>query len=327
MPASRPATATPSPTTRRSPPGSRRSPAPDAPAPAAHPASPHGPSLLIAGPTGTGKTHQAYGAIRALLAAGVRLRWEAITAADLYARLRPRPATTPNATCRRSARCPLLLLDDLGAAKSREWTEELTYRLINHRYNAPAPDPDHHQPAHRRPARRPRRPRRLPPRRDDRPRHPHRPRPQAPVPNLTGPGDSPRRTRDRKPQMVRDRAPPTQGTERGLTRGPVPFAVPAGDGPPNTPSGTGPAKNRGPVPVRKWGPVPRRFGDRSPSDTADSGTGPNKGPGHRSRGPEPGTRNQEPETRTGDGDRNGTAASRPRRTRKPTARSAGPQTQ
>lgn len=32
------------------------------------------------------------------------------------------------------ARCPLLLLDDLGAAKTSEWTEELTYRLINHRY-------------------------------------------------------------------------------------------------------------------------------------------------------------------------------------------------
>ena len=44
-----------------------RSPAPDAPALAVHPASPHGPSLLIAGPTGTGKTHQAYGAVRSLL--------------------------------------------------------------------------------------------------------------------------------------------------------------------------------------------------------------------------------------------------------------------
>ncbi|MFB9399100.1 ATP-binding protein [Streptomyces echinatus] len=31
-------------------------------------------------------------------------------------------------------RCPPLLQDDLGAAKTSEWTEELTYRLINHRY-------------------------------------------------------------------------------------------------------------------------------------------------------------------------------------------------
>lgn len=28
----------------------------------------------------------------------------------------------------------MLLLDDLGAAKTSEWTAELTYRLINHRY-------------------------------------------------------------------------------------------------------------------------------------------------------------------------------------------------
>ncbi|WP_438310644.1 ATP-binding protein [Streptomyces sp. HUAS TT3] len=93
-----------------------------------------GPSLLIAGPTGTGKTHQAYGAVRSLLAAGVRLRWEAVTAADLYARLRPRPGLDAERELHTLARCPLLVLDDLGAAKGSEWTEELTYRLINHRY-------------------------------------------------------------------------------------------------------------------------------------------------------------------------------------------------
>ncbi|GAB3950070.1 hypothetical protein GCM10028832_02850 [Streptomyces sparsus] len=93
-----------------------------------------GPSLLIAGPTGTGKTHQAYGAIRALLARGVRLRWEATTTADLYARLRPRNGHDAERDLQTLARCPLLLLDDLGAAKTSEWTEELTYRLINHRY-------------------------------------------------------------------------------------------------------------------------------------------------------------------------------------------------
>lgn len=93
-----------------------------------------GPSLLIAGPTGTGKTYQAYGAIRALLARGVRLRWEATTTADLHARLRPRVGRDAERDLRSLARCPLLLLDDLGAAKASEWTEELTYRLINHRY-------------------------------------------------------------------------------------------------------------------------------------------------------------------------------------------------
>ncbi|WP_328465830.1 ATP-binding protein [Streptomyces sp. NBC_00448] len=94
-----------------------------------------GPSLLIAGPTGTGKTHQAYGAIRALLRAGVRLRWEATTVADLYAAQRPQPGSDPEQQLWRLARSPLLLLDDLGAAKQSPWTEELTYRLVNHRYN------------------------------------------------------------------------------------------------------------------------------------------------------------------------------------------------
>ncbi|MDG4856720.1 ATP-binding protein [Streptomyces sp. T-3] len=104
------------------------------PGPGGAPGIAEGPSLLIAGPTGTGKTFQAYGAIRALLGAGVRLRWQAITVADMYANLRPRQGHDPERELQTLARCPLLLLDDLGAAKSSEWTEELTYRLINARY-------------------------------------------------------------------------------------------------------------------------------------------------------------------------------------------------
>ncbi|WUH92656.1 ATP-binding protein [Streptomyces sp. NBC_00433] len=105
------------------------------PGPGGAPGIATGPSLLIAGPTGTGKTHQAYGAIRTLLAAGVRLRWEATTAADLYAAQRPQHGSDPEQQLWRLARSPLLLLDDLGAAKQSPWTEELTYRLVNHRYN------------------------------------------------------------------------------------------------------------------------------------------------------------------------------------------------
>lgn len=93
-----------------------------------------GPSLLIAGPTGTGKTHEAYGAVRSLLTAGVRLRWEAATTADLYAHLRPRAGHDAERDLSTLSRCPLLIVDDLGAAKQSEWTEEITYRLINHRY-------------------------------------------------------------------------------------------------------------------------------------------------------------------------------------------------
>jgi DNA replication protein DnaC len=93
----------------------------------------HGPSLLLWGATGTGKTHQAYGAIRALTAAGCGVNWYAATAADLYAELRPRTGADPEYLLRRIMRSPLLLLDDLGAAKPSEWTEEITFRLINWR--------------------------------------------------------------------------------------------------------------------------------------------------------------------------------------------------
>ncbi|MFF2503526.1 ATP-binding protein [Streptomyces sp. NPDC058067] len=109
------------------------------PGPQGAPGLGQGRSLLIVGTTGTGKTHQAYGAIRSLLIAGVRLRWKAITAADLYAELRPRPGHDGERELMDLARCPLLIVDDLGAAKNSEWTEEITMRLINRRYNAMLP--------------------------------------------------------------------------------------------------------------------------------------------------------------------------------------------
>ncbi|MEU6440406.1 ATP-binding protein [Streptomyces sp. NPDC047046] len=105
------------------------------PNPGARVAVTTGPSLLLAGPTGVGKTHEAYGAVRALADAGLAVRWEATTAADLYAELRPQPGSDPERVLARVSRVPLLLLDDLGAARSSEWVEEITYRLINRRYN------------------------------------------------------------------------------------------------------------------------------------------------------------------------------------------------
>ncbi|MFJ2626873.1 ATP-binding protein [Streptomyces sp. NPDC087532] len=109
------------------------------PGPEGAPGLAEGRSLLIVGTTGTGKTHQAYGAVRSLLIAGVRLRWKAITAADLYAELRPRPGHDGERELMDLARCPLLIIDDLGAAKSSEWTEEISMRLINRRYNVMLP--------------------------------------------------------------------------------------------------------------------------------------------------------------------------------------------
>lgn len=94
-----------------------------------------GPSLLMAGVVGAGKTHQAYGAVRHLVEAGIGVRWRATTAADLYADLRPRAGVDSERELAAISRCPLLIIDDLGAAKASDWTEEITYRLINRRYN------------------------------------------------------------------------------------------------------------------------------------------------------------------------------------------------
>ncbi|MFJ1667315.1 ATP-binding protein [Streptomyces bottropensis] len=91
-------------------------------------------SLLLIGPTGTGKTHCAWSVLRAVAETGTQLRWQMHTAADLYARLRPHDGEDSQDTFDRIAGAHLLVLDDLGASKWTEWVEEITYRLINHRY-------------------------------------------------------------------------------------------------------------------------------------------------------------------------------------------------
>lgn len=101
------------------------------------------PSLLLLGPTGTGKTYQGYGAVRAAVTAAIPLRaggyrsprWQALTYADLCATLRPRGRDhDPEAVLEKYRNIELLFIDDLGAAKTTEFVEEATYRLINGRY-------------------------------------------------------------------------------------------------------------------------------------------------------------------------------------------------
>lgn len=94
------------------------------------------PSLLLAGPTGTGKTHLAFATLRLASEAGHKtLPWVATSTAALYGDLRPSAKRDSEAIFTKVMNAPLLLLDDLGAAKTTEWTEEITYRLIDHRYN------------------------------------------------------------------------------------------------------------------------------------------------------------------------------------------------
>lgn len=93
-----------------------------------------GPSIAFVGGIGTGKTHQAFGLLRAFAVSGLHARWEVATAADYYAALRPRSGVDHESEYQRFAEAHLLILDDVGAEKPSEWTEEQLYRLINHRY-------------------------------------------------------------------------------------------------------------------------------------------------------------------------------------------------
>lgn len=91
------------------------------------------PSLLLVGPTGTGKTWQAYGALRRLSTVGGD--WLAIREADLFSDLRPRPDLNIRAELKKYRDTDLLLLDDIGTAtKKSEFTEGITYDLIDDRW-------------------------------------------------------------------------------------------------------------------------------------------------------------------------------------------------
>lgn len=105
------------------------------------------PSLLLLGPTGTGKTWQAYAALRLAVthpqpARGVGYRapgWRSTTHADLLASMRPSPRNDSEQVLKEYRDLPLLFVDDLGVAKNSEWVEDITYRLINGRYEQMMP--------------------------------------------------------------------------------------------------------------------------------------------------------------------------------------------
>lgn len=88
-------------------------------------------SLVILGNVGTGKTHQAYGAF-AEVAVRTGRRSVAVAVPALLDGLRPgRPGHVDYDSVERAG---LLLLDDLAAERSSDWTGETLYRLIDYRW-------------------------------------------------------------------------------------------------------------------------------------------------------------------------------------------------
>lgn len=90
-------------------------------------------SLMLVGDIGTGKTWQAYGALRlAVMHAAGRgevITPAAITHADLNDEVRPGGEGLD-----RFLAADVLLLDDLGAAHVTSWNADAAYRLIDHRW-------------------------------------------------------------------------------------------------------------------------------------------------------------------------------------------------
>lgn len=97
-------------------------------------------SLMLSGRVGRGKTWLAYGALRAIAEAGCRdAAWAGGTVAQIFTRLRPNSGEHRAIVIRELATIPILLLDDLGAVKDSEWTEEAILDLIDGRVSTLAP--------------------------------------------------------------------------------------------------------------------------------------------------------------------------------------------
>lgn len=97
-------------------------------------------SLILSGRVGRGKTHLAYAALRAVAESGcARSAWAGGTVSEVFARLRPGSGEDRATVIHELTTAPILLLDDLGASKDSEWTEETFLALVDARSRRVAP--------------------------------------------------------------------------------------------------------------------------------------------------------------------------------------------
>jgi DNA replication protein DnaC len=106
---------------------------------AAEPVLRRGGSLLLSGVTGTGKTHNAYGAMRAIQVSGVNCRWVVVHELEMFDRMRPRSGVDSEESFEEFANAELLVIDDWGTEVRTDWTAARSLRLVNYRYERMMP--------------------------------------------------------------------------------------------------------------------------------------------------------------------------------------------
>ena len=88
------------------------------------------PNLVLFGPVGTGKTHAAVAAARLRFEAGDEVQfWPVVELLDGL-----RPGGDLDVWDRTVHDADVLILDDLGASRATEWTDERLYALVNRRW-------------------------------------------------------------------------------------------------------------------------------------------------------------------------------------------------
>lgn len=96
------------------------------------------PSLVLSGPTGSGKSWLMWAALRSVVTSRARrgegMRFRVTSHPELNDRLRPKSDSSHEWALEPFLSAELVLLDDLGAGKQTDWTGDSLYRLVDHRW-------------------------------------------------------------------------------------------------------------------------------------------------------------------------------------------------
>jgi DNA replication protein DnaC len=95
-----------------------------------------GRTLILEGPTGTGKSWSLWKSVETLVRNGWRGRWEIINATDFADIIKP-PVDT--ARLLRLRECEFVAFDDLGAWRINEWVAENLYGIVDYRWSNELP--------------------------------------------------------------------------------------------------------------------------------------------------------------------------------------------